>query len=62
MSKWLRGRDVQTEYHIGKSKAYDLLREFRYQTDPKNIIRDGRVLLIRTDAFEEWWRNRKANT
>lgn len=59
MSQWIRGRDVQTVYHIGKTKAYELLREFQHQTDQKNIIRDGRVLLIKVEAFEDWWRNRR---
>lgn len=58
MSEWIRGRDIQTEYSIGKTKAYDLLREFQKQTDPKNIIRDSRILLIKKAEFKDWWRRR----
>lgn len=59
MSTWMRGMDVPTEYHISKTKAYSLLREFRCQTDPKDYIVDGRILLIKKEEFEDWWRNRR---
>lgn len=55
---WIRGRDVPAYYSMGKSKAYTLMAEFRAQADRKSLIRDGRVTLIRKEAFEDFIRGR----
>lgn len=58
MSTWIRAKEIPEKYKIGKTKSYTLLREFKAQTDTKNYIKDGKVLIVRQDQFEEWWENR----
>lgn len=58
MSTWIRAQEIPDIYRIGKTKSYELLREFKVQTDSKNYIKDGKVLIVRQEQFEEWWQNR----
>lgn len=55
---WIRGRDVPEYYCMGRSKAYELMAEFKAQADRRGWIQDGRVLLIRKEVFEEFLRGR----
>lgn len=57
-TQWIRAKDMPSEFGIGKTKTYELLREFQAQTDPSNYIRDGRVLIVKIEEFVDWWRNR----
>ncbi len=58
-SPWIRTTEIPEYYRIGKTKAFDLLREFKAQTDSDNWIKDGRVVIVRQEEFEKWWRSRK---
>lgn len=51
---WIRAKDIPSEYPISKSKAYDLVSQFR--ADTKDWIKDGRIVIIRKSSFEEWWK------
>lgn len=51
---WIRAKDVCSEYPISKSKAYDLLQQFRAES--KDWIKDGRIVIIKKSSFEEWWK------
>jgi hypothetical protein len=57
-TQWIRAKDIPAEFGIKKSKTYELLREFQAQTDPRNYIKDGKVLIVRIEEFVDWWRNR----
>ena len=56
--EWIRSYQLPEVYPIKKSKAYTLTKEFLAQTEPKNYIRDGKVVLLKISAFEDWWRLR----
>lgn len=56
--EWIRTGDLSKVYPISRSHGFELLQKFKKETDPKNVIKDGRITIIRKDAFEEWWRNR----
>ena len=51
---WIRAKDVCSEYPISKSKAYDLIHQFRAES--RDWIKDGRIVIIRKSSFEEWWK------
>jgi len=51
---WIRAKDIPSEYPISKSKAYDLVSQFR--ADTRDWIKDGRIVIIRKSSFEDWWR------
>lgn len=53
---WIRAKDIPSEYPISKTKACDLTRQFRAETD--DWIKDGRVLIIKKESFERWWKQR----
>ena len=55
---WIRAKDVSAYYSFGRSKSYELMREFKEKTDKRNYIRDGKVLLIKKQAFEDFIRGR----
>lgn len=55
---WIRGKEIPSIYPIGRTYAYELLRQFTAEADPQNYIKDGRVLIVRQESFEDWWRNR----
>lgn len=55
---WIRSRDLAEYYSLGQAHSYQLAREFRKQADEKDCIQDGRILLIRKDAFEDFMRGR----
>lgn len=59
MREWIRVRDIPEAYSVGKTKAFELAREFKAQSDPKNFIVDGKITILRKEAFEEWWRGRR---
>ena len=58
MMNWIRGKDIPTEYPIGKTYAYELLKHFVSEADPQDYIKDGKVLIVKQAAFEDWWRRR----
>lgn len=58
MMEWIRECHIPEAYPIKKSYAHNLAKEFMAQTEPENYIRDGRVVLLRISAFEDWWRLR----
>jgi len=51
---WIRAKDIPSEYPISKSKAYDLVSQFR--ADTRDWIKDGRIVIIKKSSFEDWWR------
>ena len=54
MSDWIRAKDVTSFYPVSRRYVTDLLRQFRAEED--DWIKDGKVLLIKKDSFEEWWK------
>ena len=56
--EWIRAKNIPNTYGIGKSTAYALLKEFIAQADKEDYIRDGKVLIVRKEKFEDWWRKR----
>lgn len=53
---WIRGRDIPNVYPVKKTYAYELLRQFRAESDA--WIKDGNVLIVKKEEFEAWWKNR----
>jgi hypothetical protein len=58
---WIRVKDIPNEYPIGISHAKSLVREFRSQTD-SGWIADGRVVIVKKEEFEKWWKNRNSRS
>ena len=56
--EWIRVRNIPAEYQIGKTKSFELVREFKAQSDPQNYIVDGKITILRKEAVEKWWRGR----
>lgn len=56
LMEWIRAKNLTSEYPIGKSYAQELLNQFRAQSD--DWIKDGRVLMVKKDSFETWWKQR----
>jgi hypothetical protein len=54
--EWIRAKDLPNIYPIKKTYAYDLLRQFRAESD--GWIKDGRVLIVKKEEFERWWKNK----
>lgn len=54
---WIRVKDIPKVYPIGLSHAKSLVREFRTQTND-GWIADGRVVIVKKEDFERWWKNR----
>ena len=52
--EWIRGKDIPSIYPIQRTYAYELLRHFRAESD--DWIKDGQVLIVKKDSFEEWWK------
>jgi len=55
---WIRAKDIPAYYPISRSYGAELVRQFEQDADPQAYIRDGRILIVRRDKFEEWWRER----
>lgn len=55
---WIRARDMTNVYPIGKTYAHELLRRFRQDANPRDWIKDGNVLLVKKEAFEDWWKQK----
>jgi hypothetical protein len=55
---WIRIKDIPEYFHICRTHAYELAKEFKAQANKADWIQDGRVTLIRISSFEEWWRGR----
>ena len=55
---WIRMKDVPSYYCFGRTKAYELVKEFQAGADKRDYIRDGKVLLIKKQAFEDFIRGR----
>lgn len=60
MREWMRPKEIASTYGIGRTRVYELVSQFRQEADPKYFIKDGGVLIVQREAFEEWWRNRSA--
>jgi len=55
---WIRAKTLPDTYGIGKTYAYGLLRQFTAVADPEDYIRDGKILIVRQESFETWWRSK----
>ena len=55
---WIRGKEIPSIYPIGRTYAYELLKQFMEEADMEDFIKDGKVLIVRQAAFEDWWRQR----
>lgn len=56
--EWIRAKQIPSIYPIGRTYAYELLKEFTEEADRDDFIKDGKVLIVRQTAFEDWWRQR----
>ena len=52
--EWIRAKDLPIVYPIGRSYAYELLQQFKAESD--GYIKDGKVLLVKKEDFERWWK------
>ena len=55
---WVRVSAIPEYFGICRATAYQLVKEFICQADPEDYIKDGKLTILRIEAFEEWWRNR----
>ena len=55
---WIRSRDLAAYYSLGRTHAYDLVRQFKAIADKDDWLPDGTITLIRKSSFEEFLRNR----
>ena len=54
--KWLSPADIQTNYSIKRSTAYQLLKE--YEESGKEVIRIGKLRRVPEDEFTQFLRGR----
>lgn len=54
--RWLSPADVQTNYSIKRSTAYQLLKE--YEESGKEVIRIGKLRRVPEDEFTQFLRGR----
>ena len=57
-SPWIRARDIAIYYSLGRTHAYNLVRQFKATAGKDDWLPDGRITLIRKSSFEEFLRNR----
>jgi hypothetical protein len=55
---WIRIKDLAAYYSLGRTHSYDLVREFKATASKDDWLTDGRITLIRKEAFEEFLRGR----
>ena len=53
---WIRAKDLPSIYPIKRTYACELLKQFRAESD--GWIKDGRVLIIKKEDFERWWKQK----
>lgn len=58
---WIRAKDIPDFYSLSRWKGYELTRLFRAVADKNDFIEDGKIVLIRKSAFEDWWRNKRGS-
>lgn len=56
---WIRAKDIPDFYSLSRWKGYELTRLFRAVADKNDFIEDGKIVLIRKSAFEDWWRSKR---
>jgi hypothetical protein len=54
--RWLSPADIQTNYSIKRSTAYQLLKE--YEESGKEVIRIGKLRRVPEDGFTQFLRGR----
>ena len=57
---WIRAKDMPNHYPVSRRYITDLLREFRAE-NKDGWIKDGKVMMVRKEDFEEWWKRRSRN-
>lgn len=57
-SPWIRAKDIPDYYSLSRWKGYELARLFKAQADRCDVVKDGKILLVKKEPFEEWWRQR----
>lgn len=57
--RWLSPADIQTNYSIKRSTAYQLLKE--YEESGKEVIRIGKLRRVPEDEFTQFLRGRNEN-
>ena len=55
---WIRTKDLAAYYSLGRTHVYDLVRQFKATAGKDDWLPDGRITLIRKEAFEEFLRGR----
>ena len=55
---WIRAKDLPSIYPIKRTYACELLKQFRAESSA--WIKDGKVLIVKKEDFEEWWKNRSS--
>lgn len=58
---WIRAKDIPDFYSLSRWKGYELTRLFRAVADKNDFIEDGKIVLIRRSAFEDWWRCKRGS-
>jgi len=54
--EWIRVSDLPSVYPIKPAYAYELVKQFRAESD--DWIKDGRASLVKKRSFEEWWKEK----
>jgi len=57
--EWIRAKDLPSIYPVSQRYITDLLREFRVQ-NKDGWIKDGKVMIVKKEVFERWWKNRSS--
>ena len=55
---WIRAKDLAAYYSLGRSHSFDLVRQFKAQANKADWLPDGKITLIRKEAFEDFLRGR----
>lgn len=54
--EWVRAKEISSIYPVSPRYVTELLKQYRAEED--DWIKDGKVLLIKKDSFEAWWKQR----
>lgn len=54
---WIRAKDLPNHYPVSRRYITDLLRQFRAENED-GWIKDGKVMIVRKEDFERWWKQR----
>ena len=54
VQRWVQSGDVGTLLGVGRTTGFRFVREFESSAQPSDIIKDGKLKLIRISALEDF--------